>query len=409
MTCGDILRKSQPVPQDLIADAFASVIRNLWVARSRTTHIHYDDYLSHHIPVTFTQQGRNSGQWNRWCRSWSALKLTPSQEGRGIIGANHPLDHNTIEPWSRCYCWHRNAAEWITKRSYMKTMNACAPTTHCIRIIGRYEPQCCCTWTCVCAWREVEEPKKNKSLLRKHWLSWKQRNVKRIHKIVQRWVLTSQLIMYLKIIWTILHMDALDEPGFWTIRYLKLLLKILNLQRAHQKTVNRSTSWRKNRRRCDCICMERICKDIRDSGHPRTDGPPKAHHFRYGESIEKDKQHKWSTLTEIWTLYSQGLEGRRGLRFAQVRLLNWMFLKKPQDAEKPINGQEEVTNAEDSSDVDFCYAGDLLISHYSGQRQLSRMRTLILGSWPSQSFKCPTLKERKKWMVNDTSSQEPRR
>ena len=54
------LAENQPVPQDLIADAFASVIETYEDEEAVRLTSHYDDYLSHHIPVTFTPNGAST-------------------------------------------------------------------------------------------------------------------------------------------------------------------------------------------------------------------------------------------------------------------------------------------------------------------------------------------------------------
>lgn len=51
------LAENQPVPQELIADAFASVIETYEDDEAVRLTSHYDDYLAHHVPVTFTPNG----------------------------------------------------------------------------------------------------------------------------------------------------------------------------------------------------------------------------------------------------------------------------------------------------------------------------------------------------------------
>lgn len=93
------LAENQPVPQDLIADAFASVIEAYEDEEAVRLTSHYDDYLSHHIPVTFTPNGAGiqvSGEIDDV--ALEVLKLLHHKEDRDIVEQTIHSITNTISP-----------------------------------------------------------------------------------------------------------------------------------------------------------------------------------------------------------------------------------------------------------------------------------------------------------------------
>lgn len=93
------LAENQPVPQDLIADAFASVIEAYEDDEAVRLTSHYDDYLSHHIPVTFTPNGAGiqvSGEIDDV--ALEVLKLLHHKEDRDIVEQTIHSITNTISP-----------------------------------------------------------------------------------------------------------------------------------------------------------------------------------------------------------------------------------------------------------------------------------------------------------------------
>ena len=93
------LAENQPVPQDLIADAFASVIETYEDEEAVRLTSHYDDYLSHHIPVTFTPNGAGiqvSGEIDD--TALEVLKLLHHKEDRDIVEQTIHSITNTISP-----------------------------------------------------------------------------------------------------------------------------------------------------------------------------------------------------------------------------------------------------------------------------------------------------------------------
>lgn len=93
------LAENQPVPQDLIADAFASVIEAYEDDEAVRLTSHYDDYLSHHIPVTFTPNGAGiqvSGEIDD--TALEVLKLLHHKEDRDIVEQTIHSITNTISP-----------------------------------------------------------------------------------------------------------------------------------------------------------------------------------------------------------------------------------------------------------------------------------------------------------------------
>lgn len=93
------LAENQPVPQDLIADAFASVIETYEDDEAVRLTSHYDDYLSHHIPVTFTPNGAGiqvSGEIDD--TALEVLKLLHHKEDRDIVEQTIHSITNTISP-----------------------------------------------------------------------------------------------------------------------------------------------------------------------------------------------------------------------------------------------------------------------------------------------------------------------
>lgn len=93
------LAENQPVPQDLIADAFASVIEAYEDDEAVRLTSHYDDYLSHHIPVTFTPNGTGiqvSGEIDD--TALEVLKLLHHKEDRDIVEQTIHSITNTISP-----------------------------------------------------------------------------------------------------------------------------------------------------------------------------------------------------------------------------------------------------------------------------------------------------------------------
>ena len=93
------LAENQPVPQDLIADAFASVIEAYEDDEAVRLTSHYDDYLSHHIPVTFTPHGEGiqvSGEIDD--TALEVIKLLHHKEDRDIVEQTIHSITNTISP-----------------------------------------------------------------------------------------------------------------------------------------------------------------------------------------------------------------------------------------------------------------------------------------------------------------------
>lgn len=93
------LAENQPVPQDLIADAFASVIEAYEDEEAVRLTSHYDDYLSHHIPVTFTPNGAGiqvSGEIDD--TALEVIKLLHHKEDRDIVEQTIHSITNTISP-----------------------------------------------------------------------------------------------------------------------------------------------------------------------------------------------------------------------------------------------------------------------------------------------------------------------
>lgn len=93
------LAENQPVPQDLIADAFASVIEAYEDDEAVRLTSHYDDYLSHHIPVTFTPHGEGiqvSGEIDD--TALEVIKLLHHKEDRDVVEQTIHSITNTISP-----------------------------------------------------------------------------------------------------------------------------------------------------------------------------------------------------------------------------------------------------------------------------------------------------------------------
>jgi hypothetical protein len=262
------LAENQPVPQDLIADAFASVIEAYEDDEAVRLTSHYDDYLSHHIPVTFTPNGAGiqvSGEIDD--TALEVMKLLHHKEDRDIVEQTIHSITNTISPGRDAEITDIETFASELKRSVHENHER----VHQLRTASELlddEPASVIVHEHVRDLPEVEEPKQEPLAQALAELEAAEREAD--HKVVQDEFTfpTNHDVPEQS------FMDALDEPGFELSDTPEAPVEDIELQDAPEDGESEEAPVEEEKTDAGVIASvwNGFVKDIRDSGlHERMD------------------------------------------------------------------------------------------------------------------------------------------
>lgn len=262
------LAENQPVPQDLIADAFASVIEAYEDDEAVRLTSHYDDYLSHHIPVTFTPHGEGiqvSGEIDD--TALEVIKLLHHKEDRDIVEQTIHSITNTISPGRDAEITDIETFASELKRSVYENHER----VHQLRTASELlddEPASVIVHEHVRDIPQVEEPKQEPLAQALAELEAAEREAD--HKVVQDEFTfpTNHDVPEQS------FMDALDEPGFELSDTPEAPVEDIELQDAPEEGESEEAPVEEEKTDAGVIASvwNGFVKDIRDSGlHERMD------------------------------------------------------------------------------------------------------------------------------------------